>query len=117
MPSRLFLKRITGPMLFAALLALAAPGALAAQPPSFKITIKNQAFKPDNLTIPAGKRVKILVKNEDAMPAEFESYDFNREKVVPGHSRVTVYVGPLKTGQYGFFNDFHHSSKGKLIVR
>lgn len=103
--------------LLLAALALAAPNALAAQTPTFRISIKHQKFTPDALHIPAGKQVKILVKNEDAMPAEFESYDFNREKVVPGNSQVAVYVGPMKAGTYGFFNDFHQSSKGKLIVK
>jgi len=117
MQSRSFSSRFFGPALFAALITLAAPAVMASPTPSFKISIRHQAFKPDTLNIPAGKQVKILVKNEDAMPAEFESYDFNREKVVPGHSRVAVYVGPLKAGKYSFFNDFHHSSKGTLIVR
>jgi plastocyanin len=89
----------------------------AASPSKFQLVIEQQMFHPATLTIPAGKQVKILVKNEDAMPAEFESYDFNREKVVPGKSQVAVYVGPLKAGTYGFFNDFHQSSKGKLIVK
>jgi plastocyanin len=81
------------------------------------LTIRNQDFTPKTLTIPAGQTVKIMVKNEDALPAEFESSDFNREKVIPGGTQLPVYVGPLTPGTYGFFNDFHPQSTGKLIVK
>lgn len=83
----------------------------------YTVTITHQAFKPKTLTIPANKTVKILVDNRDALPAEFESNDFHREQVVPGGSTVPVYVGPLKPGTYTFFNDFHPSSTGTLVVR
>lgn len=84
--------------------------------PDLELQIKNQAFQPNVLTIPAGQRVKILVKNEDTLPAEFESSDFNREKVIPGGTSLPVYVGPLSAGTYKFFNDFHPQSTGKLVV-
>lgn len=101
----------------ASLLTIVAPLAMGAPGAAFKLVIKNQAFAPQKLTVPAGKTVKILVTNKDAMPAEFESYDFNRETVIPGGSLVPVYVGPLKPGTYQFFNDFHPTSKGTLVVR
>jgi plastocyanin len=81
-----------------------------------ELRISDQAFQPDVLTIPAGQRVKILVKNEDPSPAEFESNDFNQEKVIPGGTSLPVYVGPLTAGTYKFFNDFHPQSTGKLVV-
>lgn len=102
---------------FAMVSVAAVPLAMAASPSAFTLTIKDQAFVPDSLTIPAGKTVKILVRNQDSRPAEFESYDFNRETVIPGGTQVPVYVGPLKPGTYKFFNDFHPSSKGTLIVQ
>ena len=80
------------------------------------LQVKNQAFQPDVLTIPAGQRVKIVIRNEDSLPAEFESNDFNREKVIPGGTSLPVYVGPLSAGTYKFFNDFHPQSTGKLVV-
>lgn len=94
---------------------LVAAGAVhAAQ--DLQLTIKGQAFQPRTLTIPAGRTVKIVVTNKDVVPAEFESNDFNREIVIPGQSAVPVYVGPLKPGKYGFFNDFHPDSTGTLLV-
>lgn len=106
-----------GSALAAALFALDTPITAATEPSSYTLMIRNQQFSPDILTIPSGKQVKILIHNQDAMPAEFESYDFNSEKVIPGHSRIPVYIGPLKAGRYDFFNDFYSASKGKLIVK
>jgi len=82
-----------------------------------KISIRNQQFTPAQLTVPANTKVELLVVNEDGLPAEFESYDLSREVVVPGHSQVRIFIGPLDPGKYGFFNDFHQQSKGWIVVR
>lgn len=105
------------PLLGAVLVVAGVSAASAARPRELRLTIRNQAFEPQTLTIPAGRTVKIVVTNKDAVPAEFESNDFNREIVVPGKSTVPVYVGPLKPGTYGFFNDFHPASTGTLRVK
>jgi len=82
-----------------------------------QITIRHQAFQPRSLTIPAGEQVRITIRNDDALPAEFESADLNQEKVIPGGTALPVYVGPLRPGIYKFFNDFHPASTGTLVVR
>lgn len=88
----------------------------AAPPKTFHLTIENQSFEPNSVTIPAEQTIKILVINKDSIPAEFESSKFNAEVVIPGKSHVPVYIRPLEPGTYEFFNDFHPQSKGKLIV-
>ena len=107
--------RLAASVLVVPLVAGLGPAAQAATPEAH-LTITHQAFQPDTLTIPAGKTVKIIVKNQDALPAEFESNDFNREKVIPGGSQVPVWVGPLTPGTYTFFNDFYPQSTGRLVV-
>ena len=103
--------------LLGAVLAIAEVSAAGAAPPQdVPLTIRNQAFQPRTLTIPAGRTVKIVVTNKDSMPAEFESSQFDREVVIPGDSAVPVSVGPLKPGKYSFFNDFHPESTGTLLV-
>ncbi|HEX5339684.1 MAG TPA: cupredoxin domain-containing protein [Gammaproteobacteria bacterium] len=108
------LHRIALPALCASLLLLASP-AFAADAP-FQLTIQNQAFTPGELAIPAGVKIELVVINQDALPAEFESYDLSREVVVPGHSKAKVFIGPLEPGKYQFFNDFHPQSVGWIIV-
>jgi plastocyanin len=99
-------------------LAVAAwPAAALAADAAPTLTIRAQAFQPGSITIPAGKRVKIMVDNKDTLPAEFESSDFSVEQVIPGGTALPVYLPPLKPGSYRFFNDFHPSSIGTLVVR
>jgi hypothetical protein len=102
-----------------ALLSLLAPAAvIAADPPSFTLTIKDHKFDPAELVVPAGQKVKIKVVNADATPEEFESHELNREKVIPGNSSATIYVGPLDAGTYPFFGEFNpKTAQGKLIVK
>ena len=67
--------------------------------------------------LPAGVRVRLVLRNQDAMPAEFESYDLSREVIVPGNKEVAIYVGPLEAGNYQFFNDFNHQMKGAIVAK
>jgi len=96
---------------------LASTAAFGADDPSFELSLKDHQFTPAQLTIPAGKKVKLTVKNLDPTPAEFESHDFKAEKVIPAGKEGTLFIGPLKPGTYGFFDDFHKSStKGVLVA-
>lgn len=84
----------------------------------FTLTIKDHKYDPEDLAIPANTKVKLIVKNMDATPEEFESFDLNREKVVAAGSQIEVYVGPLDPGKYEFFGDFHQdTARGHLIVK
>ena len=83
----------------------------------YVITEKDKQFSPASLTVPAGQKIKITVKNADATPAEFESSDFDREKVVGANSEIIVFIGPLDAGTYGYFDDFHRESTGQIIAK
>ena len=91
---------------------------MAADLPVYELKIKDHRFDPSRLEIPAGAKVKLVIKNLDATPEEFESYQLNREKIVPGNSEIIVYVGPLDPGEYGFFGDFNQdTAQGTLTVK
>ena len=84
----------------------------------YVITLKDHQFSPAELTIPARAKVKIIVENQDTTPEEFESYDLNREKVVTGKGKITLYIGPLNPGKYKYFGDFHpNTAQGIIIVK
>jgi plastocyanin len=106
------------PFLIAAPMLLALAGtAVANDLPEYILVVKNHAYQPSELKVPAGTKFRLIVRNEDATPEEFESTDFNREKIVLPNSSITVYVGPLRAGSYGFFGDFHQATaQGRLIV-
>lgn len=97
-------------------LALALPAAAMAAPPSYAIAIHDHAFAPATLTVPAGTRVKLRVTNQRRLPSEFESFELNREKVVPGGTTVEVWIGPLSPGKYKFFDDFNPGVTGWIVV-
>jgi plastocyanin len=92
------------------------PALALAQPPEVKLVIKDHHFSPAELKVPANTKVKLLVENQDATPEEFESHDLNREKVIQGRSRATVYVGPLQPGRYRFFGEFHEATAQGAII-
>lgn len=102
------------PAILSACFVFAAP-ALAED---YVLTIKDHKFTPDTLTIPAETKVKLTVKNQDKTPAEFESHDFKREKVIAGGTEASFTVGPFKAGEYHFFDEFHEdTAKGKIIAK
>src|SRR5262245_43659467 len=95
---------------------LCAAAAYAAEEP--KLVIRDHKFEPAELVLPAGQKVKVVVENLDASPEEFESYSLNREKVVPGKGKISVFLGPLKPGRYEFFGDFHRDTAlGTVVVK
>jgi plastocyanin len=101
----------------AAVLALSAAAPARADDPSFPIALKNNQFVPSELAIPAGVKVKLVVRNDNPIPSEFESTQLHREQVVTAGQKITVFVGPLDPGSYEFFDDFHPDTRGHLVVR
>ncbi len=93
-------------------------GVASAQEAEVQLVIRNHRFEPAEITVPAGKKVKLIIDNQDATAEEFESYELNREKVVPPKAQVTIFVGPLQPGRYPFFGDFHKdTAQGVLIAK
>ena len=89
-----------------------------AAPPTYSIEIKDHRFIPDEIEIPAGTKVKLIIRNLDPTPEEFESYELNREKIIGGGKERVVFIGPLKPGVYGFFGDFNpDTAQGRIIVK
>ena len=80
-----------------------------AQDAAIVITIKNHRFEPETIEIPAQKKVKLVVKNLDAAPEDFESDDLHREKVI-------VLIGPLKPGTYKFKGEYNPTTANGTVV-
>lgn len=95
---------------------LAGTSALADDAPS--LTIKDHAFSPETLEIPAGKRVELTITNADASAEEFDSPDLHVEKMIPGGKTMKVFVGPLEPGSYSFVGELHEkTARGILIAK
>lgn len=88
-----------------------------ADTPQIELVIKDHLFFPDKIFIPAHTKVKIHIDNQDPTPEEFESYELNREKVIPGNTKAIIFIGPLEPGTYPFFGEFFpKTAQGKVVV-
>ncbi len=84
----------------------------------YEVKIENHHFIPEQLEVTAGEKHRLIVINKDATPEEFESYELNREKIVAGNSKITVFLPPLDAGTYPFFGEFNEATaQGRLIVK
>lgn len=84
----------------------------------FHITLEKNTFLPPILMIPADKKVRLVIANLDNEPEEFDSFDLNREKVLFPGKKSVIYVGPLKSGVYEYFGEFHpNTAKGSIVVK
>lgn len=110
-------QRLLSPFAIAVACIALSSGVARAADVEVQLSIKNHRFEPAELKVPAGQRVKLVVHNQDSTPEEFESHALNREKVIPAGATATVYVGPLKTGRYTFFGEYHEATaKGVLVA-
>jgi len=101
---------LTGLLLFSSFNVEAAP--------VVELEIRDHLFYPAELVIPVDTKVKIHITNHDPTAEEFESYELNREKVIPGHSQSVIFIGPLKAGVYPFFGEFFpKTAQGKVLVK
>lgn len=82
----------------------------------YTIVIKDHKFSPAEITVPAGEKIKLIVDNQDPTPEEFESHDMNREKIIRGNKKATIYVGPLQPGKYHYFGEFNMDTANGYII-
>lgn len=83
-----------------------------------QVSIKDHTFIPAEIIIPANTKVKLVIKNEDASPEEFESHALHREKLIPGGKQRVIFIGPLDAGSYEFYGEFNpKTAKGRVIVK
>ncbi|SFB96910.1 cupredoxin domain-containing protein [Pseudoalteromonas denitrificans] len=81
------------------------------------LTIKDHLFFPETLIVPANKKIKLVIDNQDATPEEFDSFDLNREKVIFGFNKAVIYIGPLSEGTYSFFGEYSpQTAQGTIIA-
>lgn len=88
-----------------------------AKRPEYELTLKSHLFYPAQIIIPANKKVKLVIFNQDSSVEEFDSFDLNREKVIFPQQKAIIFIGPLPAGEYEFFGEYHpDSARGKVIV-
>ena len=101
----------------AALLTTVLAWPASADEPTITIAITNGKFVPSEVAVPAGQKIKLIIRNQDQAMSEFESSEFHREKIVAPGKEITLFVGPLPAGRYEFFDDFHPENRGHLVAK
>ena len=96
--------------------ALLGLGASFAHAADLTLTLKDHRFTPEEIKVPANKRVMITVINNDATPEEFDSSALKVEKVIPGKAKGVVRIGPLKAGRYPFTGEYHESTAKGVVI-
>ncbi|MFA6310710.1 MAG: cupredoxin domain-containing protein [Sterolibacterium sp.] len=103
-------------IIFNIVLIIFAPSAVFGAEAEYSLIIQEHRFQPTELVIPAEKKVKLRIENRDATPEEFESHALNREKVIPGKSSASIFIGPLKPGRYPFVGEFNEKTAQGVVV-
>jgi hypothetical protein len=84
--------------------------------PTFQIVAKDGHFIPSQIEVPAGRKIKLLFRNDGPGPEEFENTELRVEKVLaPGASSFVV-IHNLRPGRYRFFGEFHPTTAECLLV-
>ncbi len=86
--------------------------------PVVEIIIKEHLFYPSQVEIPSDTKVKLVIHNQDTTAEEFESFELNREKVIPAGVKGVIFIGPLPAGEYPFFGEFFpNTARGQIIAK
>jgi len=84
--------------------------------PTFQIELKDGVVTPLRLEVPAETRFKVEVTNTGTTPAEFESIQLRKEKVIGPGVKSFIVIRGLDPGEYDFFDDFHPTAPHAVLV-
>ncbi len=86
--------------------------------PTFEIVAKDDRLSPERLEVPAGQRIKLILRNQGKSPIEFENLGMRVEKVLAPGATSFVVLPRLKPGEYEFIDEFHmDTGKMKVIAK
>lgn len=105
------------PIIGAALLVFmtAANGGTTTEP-TFQIYFENGRISPERLQVPAKTRFRLQLINLNDTPAEFESRELYKEKVLAPKSESIMVIRTLDPGEYTFFDDFRPDAPPAILV-
>lgn len=84
--------------------------------PAFRIELKDGVISPQRVEVPANRPFKLELHNTGNTPAEFESGELHREKVLAPQSSSFIVIRRLDPGTYKFFDDFHPDTPPAVLV-
>ncbi|MFZ0459026.1 MAG: cupredoxin domain-containing protein [Rhodoplanes sp.] len=84
--------------------------------PVFRIEFNDGKVTPQRLEVPANRRFKLELHNVGKEPAEFESKELRKEKVLAPGASSTLVIRTLDPGEYDFFDDFHLDAPPAVLI-
>jgi heme/copper-type cytochrome/quinol oxidase subunit 2 len=104
-------------ILMAATLPSCGPAApRAEEEQDFQIEFKDGMVVPQRLEVPANRPFRLHLINAGDTPAEFESNELRKEKVLAPKSSSMLVFRTLDPGEYAFFDDFHPDAPKAVLV-
>lgn len=100
----------------AAAAVAAAADARADEPLTFTVVMKDGRMAPATLPVPAGVKLRLVLRNDGAGPCEFENLGLRVEKVLAPGVSSTLVLHPLRPGSYRFVDEFHPDAPGMTLV-
>ncbi|MBE0370574.1 hypothetical protein PAUR_b0638 [Pseudoalteromonas aurantia 208] len=83
---------------------------------TISLVLRDHLFIPAQLEVPANRKLRLVIDNQDMTAEEFDSFDLNREKVLFPRRKSVIYIGPLSPGEYRFFGEFSPNTAQGLII-
>jgi plastocyanin len=80
------------------------------------LTLKDHRFTPEQIEVPAGRKIRIELINLDPVMEEFDSEDLRVERDVTPRGKVSFEIGPLKPGRYDFMGEMHADTASGTIT-
>lgn len=86
------------------------------EPPPYLIVAKGGRLHPERIEVPAGKRIKLTIRNEGPGPIEFENLDLRLEKVLAPGATSFLITPPLRPGVHTFIDEFHPDTGSVQLI-
>jgi hypothetical protein len=96
--------------------SLRADDARAADDPTVRIEFKDGVVTPREIIVPANTRIRLELVNTGETPAEFESLELKKEKVLAPKASSVLVIRTLAPGRYDFFDDFHLGQPPAVLI-
>ena len=90
--------------------------ASAQEDPTFRIEFRDGEMSPREIIVPANTRIRLDLHNLGETPAEFESHELKKEKVLAPKTSAVLVIRTLAPGRYTFFDDFHPGNPPAVLI-
>jgi hypothetical protein len=83
---------------------------------TIRIEFRDGKIEPLRIEAPSKTRIRLQLVNLGDTPAEFESHELKKEKVLAPKSESVLVIRTLDPGEYVFFDDFHPDAPRATLV-